>query len=49
MSTKMTMKNGYKAMRVNWASSMTDTNTVNATVKQNGEEEGVEDECEEEG
>jgi hypothetical protein len=49
MSTKITLKNGYKVMRVNWASNMTDTDIVNAAAKQKGEEEGGEYESEEEG
>jgi hypothetical protein len=39
-------KNSYKVMCVNWASSMTDMDIVNAAVKQKGEEEGGVDEIE---
>jgi hypothetical protein len=44
---KDNVEDGYKVMHVNWASSTIDTNTVNAAVKQKGEEEVGEDENEE--
>jgi hypothetical protein len=43
------LKNGYKAMRVNWASSTTDMDIVNAAATHKGEEDGGENESEEEG
>jgi preprotein translocase subunit SecF len=48
MLTMVTLKNGYRVKHVNWASSTIDTDTVNAAVKQKGEEEGGKDESEEE-
>jgi hypothetical protein len=44
--TKVMLKNCYKVMHVNWASSTWQTDIVNVTVKQKGEKEGTVNESE---